>query len=368
MGFVNLGTASKRVLKTLGNDNPTNEEIFSKGLELGVNPCVEIILHSKNVCNLTTVNIKAFVIENKKGNTLDLDALIRAQQLSARMGLRMTLLDLELPEWNKIQQRDRLLGTSLTGWKDAMDMLDYSIEQENELKSILGKTSREEASKYASELRVNAPMFTTAIKPEGTLSQVMGGVSSGLHWSHSPNYLRRIRLNSSDPLALAVRELEGWNVYAEVGTNGKYSESELAQDEQLDIATTWVTEFPISSGAKRTKDDISIDEQFDNYFSFQDLYTDMNTSNTITVKPDEWKQAQKRVWDGWEDFVGVSFLSLDGGTYTLAPYQSTTEEALKELEDKMVLFDPEVLQKYEQSESSFDIVDEDCIGGVCPVR
>lgn len=31
----------------------------------------------------------------------------------------MTLAELELPHWNAVQQRDRLLGTSLTGVKDA---------------------------------------------------------------------------------------------------------------------------------------------------------------------------------------------------------------------------------------------------------
>lgn len=330
---------------------------------------MEIILHSKNVCNLTTVNIKAFVYEDENGvNQLDLEGLKEAQRLSARMGLRMTLLELELPEWDKIQQRDRLLGTSMTGWKDAIDLLGWDVEKENELKKIMGDTSREEANSYAKELRVNAPMFVTAIKPEGTLSQVMGGVSSGLHWSHSPNYIRRIRLNSSDPLALAVRELEGWNVYAEVGTNDKYTAEELAQEKQLESASTWVTEFPVQSGAKRTKDDISVDEQFDNYFSFQELYTDMNTSNTITIKPGEWEQAQKRVWDGWDDFVGVSFLALDGGTYMLAPYEAIDENTFNEMSDNMVLFDPEVLQKHEKSDVAFDVVDDDCIGGVCPVR
>ena len=39
-GFTNLGEAARRVLKTLGNDNPTKEEIHEKALELGLNPCV----------------------------------------------------------------------------------------------------------------------------------------------------------------------------------------------------------------------------------------------------------------------------------------------------------------------------------------
>ena len=332
---------------------------------IGLNPCVEVILFSKNVCNLTTINVKSFV---KEDGTLDREGIIRAQQLSARIGLRMTLATLELPEWNKTQHRDRLLGVSMTGWKDAMDLLDYTQEQEDELKKELHRVAREEANSYSVKLRVNAPMFVTAVKPEGTLSQVAGGVSSGLHWSHSPFYKRRVRISSKDPLAQVAKEL-GWEIHAEVGTNKLYTEEELAKPEQIDASRTWVITFPIKSGAKRTKDDISVDEQFDNYFSFQSLYTEMNTSNTITVKPDEWAQAEKRVWDGWDNFVGVSFLSHDGGTYTLAPYEAMTEEEYEKAKEGMKPFDASLLRKYEQSETEIDLeLIEACSNGTCPIR
>lgn len=365
-GFVNLGEAARRVLATLGNDNPSKKEIAEKAYSLGLNPCVEIILHSKNVCNLTTINLVKFV---KEDGTLDLDGLTRAQQLSARIGLRMTLATLELPEWDKTQKRDRLLGVSLTGWKDAMGLLNYTQEQEDELKVLLNKVATDESDKYSKNLRVNAPMFVTAVKPEGTLSQVAGGVSSGLHWSHSPHFIRRIRINSTDPLVDVAKEL-GWTIHAEVGTNNMMTEEDLAQPEQIDSASTLVIDFPVHSSAEMTKDDISIDDQFDNYFSFQSLYTDMNTSNTMTVKPGEWEQAQKRVWDGWDNFVGVSFLSHDGGTYTLAPYEAIDEERHNELKESMRPFNAKLLMKYEFGELEEDalLADDECSSGVCPIR
>src|SRR5699024_11513126 len=109
--------------------------------QIRLKPCVEFILFSKNVCNLTTVNITAFV---KEDNTLDLEGLLEAQRLSARIGLRMTLATLELPEWNEVQQRDRLLGTSLTGWKDAIDQLGYTEEQEDELIILIHDVSSDD--------------------------------------------------------------------------------------------------------------------------------------------------------------------------------------------------------------------------------
>lgn len=367
MGFVNLEEASRRIADSLGIINPSQEYLDGIMDQIGLNPCVEIILFSKNVCNLTTINVSAFV---KEDGTLDEEGLLEAQRLSAHIGLRMTLATLELPEWHKTQQRDRLLGVSMTGWKDAMGNLGYSEEQEKELMKKLNEVARDEADSYAKKLRVNAPMFVTAVKPEGTLSQVMGGVSSGLHWAHSPFYKRRIRINSNDPLALVARDL-GWEIHAEVGTNGFLEEEDLAKEEQLEESRTWVITFPVKSGADVTKDDITIDDQFDNYFNFQSLYTDMNTSNTITVKDGEWKQAQKRVEDGWDNFVGVSFLAHDGGTYTLAPYEAIDEETYEEYKEKMKPFEPDLLYIYEQSETLLDVGevdDPECSSGVCPIR
>jgi ribonucleoside-diphosphate reductase alpha chain/ribonucleoside-triphosphate reductase len=314
----------------------------------GLNPCAEILLDSKGVCNLTTINVDAFVVDGK----IDRTDLYKAQQLSARAGLRMTLVELELEGWSSVQQRDRLLGTSLTGWKDALAKTDADRLDEYHLLEDLSYVARSEADAYAKQLRVPAPLLVTTVKPEGTLSQLAGGVSSGLHWSHSPYYIRRIRINATDPLVNVVREL-GWNINAEVG-------------QTLENARTLVIDFPIYSGAKVTKDDVSVKEQFGTYFDFQKAYTEHNSSNTITVKPNEWEDAEEIVWKGWDNFVGVSFLSHDGGTYQLAPYEAISKEQYEEMVSKMKPFDHKLLEKYE-GESTLDGADS-CDGGACPIR
>lgn len=345
-GFVNLEEARRR--------RPNAE---------GLNPCVEIILDSYGVCNLTTVNMVGFVNEG----LINVKQLAEAQRLSARAGLRMTLAELELPHWNAVQQRDRLLGTSLTGVKDAFAMIDYTEQEEAHLLELLGNIAREEADRYAKELRVSSPLLVTTVKPEGTISQVAGGVSSGLHWSHSPYYIRRIRINAADPLAKAVQSI-GWPVFAEVGTAGHNDEAELAKSEIIAQARTLVIEFPIASGATKTKDDVYVPEQFDTYFRFQRHYTEHNSSNTIHVRPDEWQKAQDIVYEGWGDFVGVSFLAYDGGTYRLAPYEAITKERYEEMVAKLSEFDPAILQRFENGlDSDLDGMDG-CEGGVCPIR
>lgn len=360
--FVNLEEGARRILKQLGVTNPTQEQLEFVMVLIGLNPCVEILLYSYNVCNLTTVNVKAFVKKLADGQYyLDVNGLVDAQKKSARAGLRMTLAKLELPHWNETQKRDRLLGTSLTGWKDAMAMIDYSREEEDELERLLHKVSREEADRYAKELRVSAPLLVTAVKPEGTLSQVAGGVSSGLHWSHSPYYIRRIRINSTDPLAQVALKL-GWNVNPEVGTQGD------TYEERMKNARTWVIDFPIESGATRTKDDVSAKEQFETYFSFQNNYTEHNSSNTITVRPEEWDECEEIVWENWDNFVGVSFLQLDGGTYQLAPYEAISKDVYEEMRSKMKPFDVSVLHEIEKVETEKDLENmESCEGGACPI-
>lgn len=374
-GFINLYEAALRRLRGRGIFTPTTRQLNKEMEAIGLNPCAEILLNYYGVCNLTTVNVVSFVRTREDGSKyLDLEGLLQAQRDSARAGLRMTLVELELKHWNKIQQRDRLLGTSVTGWKDAIDQLDYTVEQEDELKEIMGKVSREEADLYAEELGVNKSLLTTTVKPEGTLSQVAGGVSSGVHYAHSEYYFRRVRINADDPLAKAVLAHDGWRIWAEVGTeyNGEkiFDEDMLARPEVIMKARTLVIDFPVYSGARITKDEATIDQQFDNYFSFQSNYCEHNASNTMTVKPHEWDRAEEIVWDGWDNFTAVSFLAHDGGDYKLAPYKSCSKEEYEEYANRMSTFDMDILAKYEVGildDGSLEGM-EGCEGGQCGIR
>lgn len=356
--FINLRELALRRFAQLGIEEPTEEMLQNTMEKLGMNPCAEILLWSKGVCNLTTINVTRFVEDGK----LNLFGLLEAQRRSARAGLRMTLVDLELPSWDKRQKIDRLLGLSLTGWKDAMAQLGFSFKKEETLLNMLREEGRIEADRYAKKLRITAPLLTTTVKPEGTISQVAGGVSSGLHQAHSEYYIRRIRISAQDPLAKAVQEHDGWVVNAEVGTAGE------TREEQLKNADTLVIDFPIYSGSKVTKDDVTVDDQFDTYFMFQNHYSEHNSSNTITVRPHEWEQAEQRVWDGWDNFVGVSFLALDGGTYFLAPYEKCTKEKYEELLKAMSPFDMSKLIAHEVGATDDLDLGSDCEGGACPVR
>ncbi len=333
-GFVNLEAARKR----------------RENVE-GVNPCGEILLDSKQQCNLTTVNLCAF----RDGTGLDLEAAKRAQALSARAGLRMTLIDLELPEWNEKHKRDRLTGCSMTGIQDAFAGMDDA--QQDETLEALSQAARDAAAQYAYQLRIPTPLLTTTIKPEGTLSLVAGGVSAGLHYAHAPYFIRRIRISSDDALAKAALML-GWKVQPEIGT----------PDNDINKARTLVIDFPVASGATVTKGDVPALKQLEHYIQFQKHYTQHNSSNTITVRPSEWPEVERAITQVWDSFVGVSFLSYDGGTYQLAPYETITKEQYEALRLVNQPFDPAALQQFENASDQLDTEDDDCASGACPIR
>lgn len=315
----------------------------------GVNPCVEIILRDLGLCNLTTINVMSFV-ENGK---LKLYGLLNAQKLSVRAGLRMTCLPLELYKWNLVQSEDRLLGCSLTGWQDAMNALNYTIEQENELLSKLKNASWTSAKEYAKELNIPVPKLITTVKPEGTLS-LLPVVSSGVHYSHSPYYIRRIRINANDPLCKVCEEL-GYPVFPEVG-------------QTKEDCTTKVIEFPVKAPEGKTKFDVSAIEQLENYKRFMKHYVDHNCSITVTVKDDEWELVEEWLWNNWNDVVAVSFLSLSDSFYQLMPYEAITKEEYEKRVSEMKTFIPSLIGKYEKEEVEIDIGGSDCASGVCPVR
>ena len=315
----------------------------------GCNPCGEILLDSNGLCNLTTVNVMAFVKDGK----LDRDALLEAQRLSVRAGYRMTCRALELHRWNAVQQRDRLLGCSLTGWQDMVNAAGLDREAQIALLEELRRTAHDAAKSIAERLGGRTPLLVTTLKPEGTLS-LLPTVSSGVHYSHAPYYIRRVRITAADPLCKVCEEL-GYPVLPEVG-------------QDPDDPTTKVVEFPVKAPDGRVKADVSAIEQLETYKMFMEHYVDHNCSITVHVRENEWDAVEQWVWDNWDDVVALSFLSYDDSFYELMPYEAISKEEYERRLAEMKPFNPSLLSRYEQQETELDIGDSECVNGVCPVR
>jgi len=315
----------------------------------GVNPCAEILLDSKGMCNLTTVNVMGFV----ENGILNTEKLYEAQRMSARAGYRMTCIELELPKWNNVQQRDKLIGCSLTGWQDMVNATNMTTKVQKYLLQELREVATTSAKEYAKALGQKEPLLVTTVKPEGTLSQ-LPVVSSGIHYSHSPYYIRRIRVNTQDPIVKVCEEL-GYPIKPEVG-------------QDYATAKTKVVEFPVKAPDGKTKYDVSAIEQLENYKMFMENYVDHNVSITVHVRTHEWEEVEQWMWDNWDDVVAVSFLSLDDNFYELLPYEAITEEEYTARKKAMRPFIPSLIQRYEVEEMELDLGTSDCATGACPIR
>ncbi len=316
----------------------------------GGNPCFEIILRDRATCNLTEINMMGFV--NPDG-TYNKEEMLKAQTLSAKIGYRMATIELELHEWNLVNTEDRLTGCSLTGVMDFVNATGISNEELGLLLEHLRQVAHNSANEIADRLRLNRPKLYTCIKPSGTISQ-LPTVSSGVHFSHSPYYIRRVRVNAKDPLAIAMVDL-GFKWNPEVG-------------QTIENHTTKVFEFPVKAPEGKTKYDVSAIEQLELYKLTMEYYTDHNSSNTIHVRPGEWDKIEEWIYNNWDDIVGVTFLSLDDSFYQLMPYEAITKEQYEKMIAETPKFNPNILKQYENFEEEFDILDADCDSGICPIK
>ena len=355
----------EKIKEILSSIKINGEPGFINGIEAkrrkvdfeGCNPCGEILLKSKSCCNLSTNNLLAFVEDGK----LNLERLKEALRLSTRLSIRMTLIDAELPEWDKTMKKDRVIGISLTG---IIDMINATgmVEEVNgvmnydklsNLLSELRDVVHAEGERYCKELNISVPKLMTTIKPEGTIS-TLPGVSSGIHAPHSPYTIRRVRFNTTDPLLKMMEDFKCYPIFPEVG-------------QTEDNCTVKVVEFPMKSPSGRTKFDIGAIEQLALYKLTMENWTDHNTSITVHVKEEEWDLVANWLYDNWDTVVGITFLPLDTGSYPLLPFEATTKEDYEDRVNNMRKINLDILKIYDTSDEQ-EIIDSDCSTGVCPVR
>lgn len=365
----------------------------------GLNPCAEILLDSRGVCNLTEINMPSFLITENDGSTwYDHTALVNAVRLSTRVGLRQTNVNLDLVEWDKVQKRDRLTGVSLSGMMDFESALGWkketSIELSDEdeykddfwithsisselavLLDQLNYEANDEAIQYAKNMRVPTPLLVTTIKPSGTISK-LPMISSGAHRSRAPYFIRRVRITASDPLAKVMLDA-GYPVYPTVTSNGP-TETQLKAMKPFELAehlqksNTWVIEFPIVSNTTMRSSDESAVSQLGRYLDLQKYWTDHNTSITIEFSPNEIDELVDMLLQNWNDYVAVSFMPKDTTAYPQLPEEPITEKEYLDRAGKLTHIHPrdivEALKEVERENKMSDLLDADCLGGACPIR
>ena len=334
-GIFNRGSLEKQLPKR-------RWKVFKDGLDSsGVNPCGEIVLKSKQFCNLSEVVARSG--DTKKD-------LLRKVRLAAILGTyqsSLTNFGYLSEEWKENCQEERLLGVSVTGQWDSEEA--RKTETLRDLKKEAIKVNRE----YAERLGINPSTAVTCIKPSGTVSQLVD-TSSGMHPRYAKYYIRRIRIASTDSLFHMLRD-QGVPFHPEVG-------------QSVDSANTYVLEFPVKApeGAITSGDLTSMD-QLKHWKKVKESYTEHNPSVTVTVAEDEWISTAHWIYDNWDMIGGLSFLPKSNHVYQLAPYEEIDEERYKELSKRFTDIDFSKIVTYEGEDNTEGAKEYACVAGGCPV-
>ncbi len=308
---------------------------------IGTNPCAEIILQSKQFCNLSEIVARAEDTEASLLKKMRVAVILGTYQSS------LTHFPYLSKQWKERCDRERLLGVSITGqW-------DCPVVQQARVLEKLRKESIKINRVYAKRFGVNASTAITCVKPSGTLSQMVD-CSSGMHPRHSPFYIRRIRISVTDALFKMLRD-QGVPYHPEVG-------------QTAENATTYVLEFPVKAPRGSIfKDDISALKQLEHWKLVKTNYTEHNPSVTVSVGDNEWIGVANWLYENWEIVGGLSFLPRDNHVYRLAPYEAIDEKRYNELMKRFTHIDYSKIITYEKRDETEMKKELACAAGVCEI-
>ena len=308
---------------------------------IGTNPCGEILLQSKQFCNLSEIVARAEDDEK---------SLLRKVRVATILGTYQSSLT-NFPylskEWKKHCEEERLLGVSITGqW-------DCPVVRQPEVLEKLRREAIKVNQTYSKRFGISASSAITCVKPSGTLSQMVD-CSSGMHPRHSQFYIRRIRIAATDSLFKMLKD-QGVPFYPEVG-------------QSPENATTYVLEFPVKAPTGSIfKNDLSAIEQLEHWKIVKTKYTEHNPSVTISVGDDEWIAVADWLYKNWDIIGGLSFLPRDNHVYQLAPYEPIDEKKYYELAKRLAHLDFSKIISYEKQNETDLKKELACVSGVCEI-
>ena len=331
---------------TRHNGGDSRGDVREPREDFGTNPCSEIILRSREFCNLSEVVVR-------KSDTYEsLENKVRHATILGTWQSTLTDFKYLTKEWERNCTDERLLGVSLTGIMDH-EVLNGSkgekklIEWLNNLRDIARETNAE----YARRLGIKSSASITCVKPSGTVSQLVDS-ASGIHARHNPYYIRTVRADNKDPLCQFMKDA------------GFPSEPDFMKPEH-----TTVFSFPMKSpkGAVMRQDRTAI-EQMELWKIYQEHWCEHKPSITVSVKEDEWMEVGAWVYDNIDDISGISFLPFSDHVYEQAPYQDCDEETYKEWIAKMPKdVDWGELASYEAQDFTAGAQELACSAGGCEV-
>ena len=318
------------------SDRLVDEELYT----FGTNPCSEIILRSREFCNLSEVVVRS---EDK------IKDIGRKVKFATMLGtLQSTLTNFKyLPkEWLNNCKEERLLGVSLTGIMDNKLTANPNPKDLQSLREIAIVTN----TALAEEIGINPSASITCVKPSGTVSQLVDS-ASGIHARHAPYYIRRVRMDVKDPMTSFMKDME-W-----------HWEPDITKPND-----TVVFSFPMKSpDGSITREKRSAIEQLEVWKLYQEHWCQHKPSITITVKEEEWLDVGAWVFNNFETMSGVSFLPHSDHIYKQAPYEDCDKKTFNQLSKMITEADWDNLSQYEEEDYTIASQELACTAGSCEV-
>ena len=265
---------------------------------MGFNPCAEQPLESYELCTLVEVHLNRHT---------DKEDFMRTLKFAYLYGKTVTLLPTHWQVTNGIMQRNRRIGTSLTGIASFTDI--NGMPTTREWMDEGYKKIRHYDKQYSEWLCVRESIRVTTVKPSGSVS-LLSGASPGVHWSVGGEYfLRAIRFGNTDPM-LHLFKAAGYKI-----------------EDDLVSANTTVVYFPVSSGHPRSEKDVSLFEKIGLAATTQKYWSDNGVSVTLSFdKETETKHIAPALHMYEGQLKAVSFLPMGNHTYPQQPYTQITKE------------------------------------------
>jgi ribonucleoside-diphosphate reductase alpha chain len=202
--------------------------------------------------------------------------------------------------------------------------------------------------------------YAGAVKSHNTASLVLG-CASGIHAWHNTHYLRRMRINKDEAIYSYLVEKLG---------------KEFIEDDSFNPTKTAVLGIPIKApegSILRTETPNDLLERVKRFQiewirgSHIDGINTHNVSVTVSIKPDEWPQVTKWMWDNKDFYNGISVLDYDGGTYPQMPFEDISENQYynlsRLLEDRAQHFNiTEIIEEDDYTDLQGEAA---CAGGSC---
>ena len=311
--------------------------------DFGTNPCSEIILRSNEFCNLSEVVVR---------EDDDLDSLKRKVRIATIIGtLQSTLTDFRYlrVRWKRNTEEEALLGVSLTGIMDHWLLSKPSTDLEKwltEMKGVAIETNKE----WSEKLGINQSVAITCVKPSGTVSQLVDS-ASGIHPRFSKHYIRRVRSDRKDPLAIYM-DKAGFPV-----------EKDVMND------STAVFSFPVKSPETSvTVKQVGAMEQLKLWKAYQDFWCEHKPSVTVYYTDSEFLKVAQWIWDNFDTVSGISLLPTSDHIYQQAPYEEIDESQYEKLVAAMPHnVDWENLSQFEEEDNTTGSQELACAGGACEI-